>query len=315
MKNSKSLKSSLGAILFAAFFVGGCANTIQANLEQHVKLLEREVAQLGSEKNNWNARSRALDDEVVVLKKKLQRCHKREDKRKLQVIRLSKSDEVDQAPEIEDERDALSDLPTFEQTNGRRKNGKSREVLVLRGGMRRAAPGSSRPAPRAARPANSQMFSGYGPESLGVANAKNGATTKPIETFNTAYRAYANRKYAEALDTFSEFIRANPAHAFTDDAVFWRGECYLGTGKFFKAMGEFERLLRRYPGSDKRSSSLYRIGFSWDRLGDQNKALEYYFQVVDGHRGTEAARKASRRVSTIKGEGKQASNIIPAAVR
>ena len=156
-------------------------------------------------------------------------------------------------------------------------------------------------------------FEGLDPDNLGVVPMEQAPADTAMPAFQSAYRAYSNKKYDEALTGFSAFIRDNPTHNYADNAVFWRGECYLAKAKFFKAIGEFERLQRRFPKSEKRSSGLLRTGFAYDQLGDRSKALEYYFRVVDNHPGSDAARRASMRVSALKGGRARTSKLMSTA--
>jgi TolA-binding protein len=94
--------------------------------------------------------------------------------------------------------------------------------------------------------------------------------------------------------------------------LYWRGECYLAKGRFLKAIGEFERLGKRYPDSEKVPSGLYRIGFVYDKLKDFKTAVRYYFEVVEKYPGTDAARRAGNRVQEI--QNRPNGGAIPTAV-
>jgi tol-pal system protein YbgF len=153
-------------------------------------------------------------------------------------------------------------------------------------------------------PAAASGFDQLGADNLGVVlstETKNASSSSDEMTlFNNAYREYSNKRLDLALNGFQEFVKAYPNHAFADDALYWRGECYLAEGKFLYAIGELERLTRRYPASDKAPSALFRIGFAYDKLRDYGKAAEYYFEVVDKFPGTDAARRASSRMAELK---------------
>ena len=136
-----------------------------------------------------------------------------------------------------------------------------------------------------------------------------------MSSFHEGYRAFSNNRYAEALGLFAHFLKEHPDHQYADNALFWRGESYLAQGKLLKAIGELERLLRRYPRSEKGPSAMYRIGFAYDRLNDREKASEYYFKVVDRYPGTDAARKASRRVAAIKEAGGRQAGLVRTAAQ
>ena len=283
-----------GVFFFLAFLLG-CGPS-RASFEKKIRSLEKEVSQLRSERVNLEAKAGALDDRVVVLDKKLRRCGE-EQSPLLSVVRLS--------PEVAFGSETPSGRaePPNEISPSRGTGDEARPVLVLKGMSRRQSHGNV-----SSLPSGSENFSQYGPENLGVVEL-NSAEPPPgyeetsdgeMDRFNEAYRAYSNKKYDVALRGFSEFVKENPTHPYADNALFWRGECFLAAGEFFKGIGEFERLLRRYPDSDSAASSLYRIGFSYDRLRDRTKAVEYYFQVVDRFPNTDAARRASQRVSALE---------------
>jgi tol-pal system protein YbgF len=311
-KNTESAKHLLNVLAVSAILAGGCATTSHQTLEESIKTLEREVAQLDSERVNWEARNNALDDQVLVLEKKLERCQEG-DRQDLKVVRLLSEHEQTTLRAPEPDRQAYA-APFEAGHSGKSSNTQGkRQVLVLRGNRSYASGSQVSGGSNAGKPVSSETFNELGPDNLGVVKGESKNKDQTMETFNTAYRAYSNGQYEQALTLFSKFVHDHQNHDFADNAIFWRGECYLATGQFFKAIGEFERLLRRYSRSDKRPSSLYRIGFAWDKLGDKDKALEYYFRVVGSHAGTDAARRASRRVSAIQGEGGQASSLMPTA--
>jgi tol-pal system protein YbgF len=158
-------------------------------------------------------------------------------------------------------------------------------------------------------------FDKFGADDLGVVSGgtTSGAspTSDEMTMFNNAYREYSNKRIDAALNQFAEFVKTYPNHAFADDALYWRGECFLTQGKFLYAIGELERLTRRYPASDKASSALFRIGFAYDKLRDYAKAAEYYFEVVGKFPGTEGARRASSRMAELKNSAASGGPLVP----
>ena len=122
-------------------------------------------------------------------------------------------------------------------------------------------------------------------------------------------------QYDAALAGFSRFAAAQPAHEYADNAMYWRGECLLAQGKLLQAVGEYERLLGRYPRSEKAPATLLRIGFVYDKLNDLEKASDYYFKVVDGYPGSDEARKASQRVAAIQEARGRVFGVTPTSAK
>ena len=300
------VSTALVALIVAASGAG-CTAT-RSSLEKQVEDLQREVTRLQSERANLASRNAALDDELLVLEKK-KSCDRSSDSRAgLEVVRLR--------PQQEDRgsvnEDRISFAPAVEEP--RKKEDGKRPVLTLVGSSPR---GVSSVASRVDYD-RSVPLTGQG-DNLGVVRGESAQgpvpKTGPMSEFHEAYRDYSNRSYAKALAGFSGFLAANSEHAYADNAMFWIGECLLAQGKLLKAVGQYERVLRRYPRSEKGPSALYRIGFAYDKMNDRSKASEYYFKVVELHPGTDAARRASRRMAAIREAGSPGAGLIPTSAR
>lgn len=298
-------------IALFAFSSFGCAAHSSKMADEQVRNLEREIARLKSERANLEARAGALDDKVVLLQTKLKKCAT-DVSPPLQIVKLtpSEGDEANDHISGEDTTAGDYELEPTETAGPKQK----RPVLVLseRSDARVSSPPSQRrfdadiPLPSG--------FDAMGADNLGVVSKgseKPDGAAFEMSLFNEAYRAYSNKQPEEALRGFADFIKSNPEHDFADDAVYWRGECYLTQGKFLHAIGEFERLVRRYPSSEKVSSGTYRIGFAYDKLRDYGKAYEYYFEVVEKFPGTDAARRAGSRVAEIKNSMPMGEALLP----
>jgi tol-pal system protein YbgF len=293
------------ALICSTLAVSGCGPS-KASLKKTIDNLEKQVAQLKTERVNLEARSGALDDRAVVLQTKLNHC-RQDTMPLLKVIKLSRGDQEEEPSREPDDETAESSPVGISAPI---KDDATRPKLVLQGGGNQGIPPAAVSGPSAVG-----GYFGLDADSLGVVKQGDPGTDQTAEAFQSAYLAYSNRKYSEALASFSKLIQTDPQHQYADNAVFWRGECYLALGDFFKAIGEFERLLRRYPSSEMSPSSLYRIGFAYDQLSDRSKAVEYYFKVVDRYPESDAARRASRRVSAIESDGGRASSLAPTAVK
>jgi len=281
----------VGSLLAVALLAGGCAES-RDSLREKIANLERDVLRLKAEKANAVAKTSALDDERVVLEKKIATCDENKHERALKVVRLKPGDEAER-PE------PLAELwPNEKKSDGKRPQltlvGYSGEDMVASSTMPMA------PLPRT----STGVPPTFGGDNLGVVAAGTGSAAAAgdgtMEQFQEAYRSYTNARYDEALAGFSKFVAANPSHDYADNALYWRGECLLAQGKLLQAVGEYERLATRYPRSEKAPAVFLRIGFVYDKLGDLEKASDYYFKVVDGYPGSEEARKASQRVAAIQ---------------
>lgn len=280
------------AILTVVLGASGCTTALKT-LERENKSMLSEIARLKADKANLQARAAALEDETLVLEKKAGLCTA-SSRPALAVVRL-------QAEEA-----APSELVETLVRPG------ERPVLSLG----TTAPGRSFDGPSSggsgqSRGAPSAVFGAA--DNLGVLDPSQATSpSQDMDLFNEGYRLYANAQYSDSLDALGEFVAQAPSHAYADDALYWRGECYLAMGKQLRAVGELERLMSRYPKSDKAASALWRIGYAYDKLGDTTQAIAYYFRVVDEFPATDVARKASQRVAVLQGSS-QGGRIVRTA--
>ena len=312
MKNKKQWYQLVAALAILA--VTGCSAGARAVSETQIRDLEREVARLRSERANLDARAAALDDQVVLLKSRLKKCTAPSQDtagRSLEIVKLTPDDEEE--TDIYEAEIVEEDANTSKNRRRTAGSKEKRPVLVLDASRTSS---STAPIPRRVDeklsiPAD---FHRLGADNLGVTGgggAGGASRIDDMDAFNEAYRAYSNKRPEAALSGFAAFLKTHPDHDFSDDAVYWRGECYLGQGKFLHAIGEFERLVHRYPTSEKVPSALYRIGFAYDKLRDLSKAYEYYFKVVEKFPGTDAARRAGSRVAEIKNNAPVGEPLLP----
>ena len=299
-----SFGGPLVAALAAALALGGCGET-RDSLRTKIAGLERAVVRLEAEKANAVAKSSALDDERLVLEKKVSACDESRRERSLKVVRLK--------PEAEG---SGAELRAEPWPNEPRAKDDKRPVLTLVGPRGADEPYAVQPAPLPQTAAGVAPV--FGGDNLGVVAA--GAAAAPaadgtMDQFQEAYRAYTNSQYDAALAGFSKFAAAQPNHEYADNALFWRGECLLAQGKLLLAVGEYERLMSRYPRSEKAPAALLRIGFVYDKLNDLEKASDYYFRVVDSYPGSDEARKASQRAAAIQESRGRAFGVTPTSAK
>lgn len=81
-------------------------------------------------------------------------------------------------------------------------------------------------------------------------------------------RKWINPKYA---------VKANPEEQFA-----WAEELFQN-GEYEKAISEYRKLIRNYPGSPYAPRSQYAIGASYEALGKYYRAVEEYQKVIDNY--------------------------------
>jgi tol-pal system protein YbgF len=320
------------AAVIAGSQLSGCTKAEDSSADT-IKELQKQVMQLKVENSNLHARTQALDDKLLVFEKKEESERGSSRQAKLKTVRLTPSlrshERMPYVEQIADEisfASAATEKHRSRSTHKRSLAEENRPVLKLVGSSYSSAQVSRGGDSYSSAKTKPVKFSDIAPvgrgDNLGVMKSNGFAgmdgvaldsagQNDPMEIFNSAYRAYNNGEFSAALAGFSRFLKSGADHSYADNALFWRGECFLAQGKTVKAIGEFERLLRRYPSSEKAASSLYKIGYIYDQLNDKQKAGNYYFKVVERYPNTASARKASKRMAG----NNQTSGLIRTSVK
>ena len=96
-------------------------------------------------------------------------------------------------------------------------------------------------------------------------------------------------QYRRALTMFAAVIRDHPDGEFTPNAYYWTGELHLAMDALEEARQAFAQVANLYAGHAKVSDSLYKLGVTYHRLGDNARALQYLDRVTDEYPGSAQA--------------------------
>lgn len=133
-------------------------------------------------------------------------------------------------------------------------------------------------------------------EQTGPADGSDGADGRPSALDPAAKPAYDAalalvnaRKYDSALDALAAFLVKWPDHPYADNAMYWRGECYLARGDHAHAAEQFEGVLTRFPAGNKAPDALLKLGMTAQRMGDPARAKELFARLVRDYPQSPAA--------------------------
>jgi tol-pal system protein YbgF len=100
-----------------------------------------------------------------------------------------------------------------------------------------------------------------------------------------------------ARDLFTEFLAKFPKDELAANAQYWLGESYYAERKWNDAIGEFQKVLKEYKGSEKTSDALLKIGMSFQAQNDCKSALLFFEELQQGHRSTPAGKSAKEHIA------------------
>ncbi len=105
---------------------------------------------------------------------------------------------------------------------------------------------------------------------------------------------FRQRDYEAALAGFRFFLELHGQSALAGNAQYWIGECQYRLGRYNDALESFYNVVSYYPLSPKLAASTLKIGQSYTKLGDKEKARMMYERVVDQYPDMTEAEVARR---------------------
>jgi len=122
-------------------------------------------------------------------------------------------------------------------------------------------------------------------------------------TYDEAYNALKEGRYAESARKFQGFIDTYPNSELTPNAYYWLGESYYVTQNYRVSLDTFQTLLRDYPDSQKAPDALLKVGYCQYELKQWAPAEATLNKVVQKYPDTVVARLAQGRLRALKLEG------------
>jgi tol-pal system protein YbgF len=119
-------------------------------------------------------------------------------------------------------------------------------------------------------------------------------------TYDAAFAALKDGRYAESARRFQAFLDQYPSSGLAGNAYYWLGESYYVTQNYKIALKSFQTLLQRYPDSQKAPDALLKVGYSQYELKEWDQAEATLNQVVQTYPDTTVAHLAQGRLRALK---------------
>ncbi|HEY7130067.1 MAG TPA: tol-pal system protein YbgF [Nitrospira sp.] len=113
--------------------------------------------------------------------------------------------------------------------------------------------------------------------------------------YDRVMEEFKHRDYEAALAGFRLFLELHGQTSLAANAQYWVGECQYRMGRYKEALKAFYNVVSSYPLSPKLAASTLKIGQTYNKLKDQEKARMMFERVVDQYPDSpeaEVARKA-----------------------
>lgn len=124
-------------------------------------------------------------------------------------------------------------------------------------------------------------------------------TDREVAIYRQHYERLQTGDLPGAYQGFRQFLQEYPRSSLASNAQYWLGECYYGQRQYGQAIREFERVMSRYPTSEKVPAALLKIGYSHLGLHDDKAARSMFRQLVRTYPKSRAASKAYARLTEV----------------
>ncbi len=118
--------------------------------------------------------------------------------------------------------------------------------------------------------------------------------------YESAYNAFKAKKYKDARQKFSAFIKKSPKDPRAGSAHFWIGESYFAEKDFEDAILAYESVIKSYPQNAKVPAALYKQGLSFVELGDKKTAKVIFEKLIEKYPDSPEAAQAKKKKAEIE---------------
>src|SRR5689334_15405199 len=114
--------------------------------------------------------------------------------------------------------------------------------------------------------------------------------------YDRVMEEFKHRDYEAALAGFRLFLELHGQTSLAANAQYWVGECQFRMGRYKDALKAFYNVVSYYPLSPKLAASTLKIGQTYTKLKDHEKARMMYERVVDQYPDSPEAELAKKAI-------------------
>ncbi|MDH3357051.1 MAG: tol-pal system protein YbgF [Desulfobacteraceae bacterium] len=120
------------------------------------------------------------------------------------------------------------------------------------------------------------------------------------DLYRSAKQAYDKGDFNTAREGFQKLLKEFPKSENADNAQFWIGEIYYREKWYEKSILEYQKVIEKYPKGNKVTASLLKQGFAFFNLGDKSNARLILSELIKKYPKSNEAKIAERKLKGIK---------------
>jgi tol-pal system protein YbgF len=121
--------------------------------------------------------------------------------------------------------------------------------------------------------------------------------------YMNAFEILRESRYAEAIQSFTQFLEQYPNGKYSNNAQYWLAEAYYASGNMEKALTEFGKVIELYPSSSKIPDAKLKLGYTHYELGQWAKARDTLTGIMTTYPNSSFALLAEKRLNRMTQEG------------
>ena len=133
-----------------------------------------------------------------------------------------------------------------------------------------------------------------------VAATSDSGKSDAFNMYQGALYYYRHKQYDRALAEFDRLLQEAPLSEWSDNAQYWKGECYYGLRQYQQALIEFTKVFA-FSNTDKADDSQLKIARCHLALDERIRALTALRKLVDEYPDSEYTPAAREQIKRLGG--------------
>ena len=127
------------------------------------------------------------------------------------------------------------------------------------------------------------------------------AKISPAEAalYKKASNLYFAHKYADAIAVYRELESQYPKGGYSDNGLYWIGECQFALKNYEQAIASFRKVLE-FKETEKADDAQLKLGYSYLRMNNRKQAVAEFRKVVSLYPDSEYLEKAKAELAKLE---------------
>lgn len=117
-----------------------------------------------------------------------------------------------------------------------------------------------------------------------------------LDLYQDSLSKYRGGDYGEALQGFTRFLQAGPREDYVDNALYWIGECHYGLGQYERSISFFQQIIDELQGATKVPDAMLKMSLAYDQIGQPQRAVQLLEELTEKYPRSNPGRLGAERL-------------------